>query len=133
MNTTIDTTIDTTSNELKQEIFCTLSIDGIHRWDGCDIPEVIYLKNDHRHQFGIKCYANVSHSDRDIEFIELKHKVLDYLNDKYYCTTKRTHYFGSMSCEMIAIDLVNEFDLSKCEVNEDNENGSVLTVTTKEN
>ena len=110
-----------------KEVFCSLNVEGIHRWDGCPIEEVKYLKDDHRHLFGIKCYVEVTHNDRDVEFIELKHKVHAYLKDKYYNNIKRIHYFGSMSCEMIAEELINEFNLSKCEVNEDNENGSILT------
>jgi hypothetical protein len=38
------------------------------------------------------------------------------------------HEFGAKSCEMIAIELINEFNLSRCEVNEDNENGAIVTV-----
>ena len=112
--------------EYKKEVFCSLRIDGIHRWDNCPIEEVDFLRYDHRHMFGIKCYAVVNHSDRDIEFIELKHNVLDYLKDKYYDEVQRTHYFGSKSCEMIAEELINEFNLSSCEVNEDGENGSIV-------
>jgi hypothetical protein len=114
---------------IKKEVFCSLSIDGIHRWNDCPIEEVKFLRDDHRHMFGIKCFAEVNHSDRDIEFIELKHIVIDYMKDKYYDKVKRTHYFGSMSCEMIAEELILEFGLTSCEVNEDGENGSVLTVT----
>jgi hypothetical protein len=113
--------------EYKKEVFCSLSIDGIHRWDTCPIEEVKFLRDDHRHMFGIKCYAVVNHNDRDIEFIELKHNVLEYLKEKYYDEAKRTHYFGSKSCEMIAEELINEFNLSSCEVNEDGENGSIVT------
>lgn len=113
---------------LVKEVFCSLEVEGIHRWETCPIEEVSYLRDDHRHMFGVKCYAVVDHNDRDVEFIELKHKVTQYIKDKYYDETKRIHYFGKMSCEMLAEELINEFDLSKCEVNEDGENGSILTV-----
>ena len=116
------------SKTIKKEVFCSLSIDAIHRWTNCPIEEVSFLRDDHRHMFGIKCYSEAQHCDRDIEFIELKHKVLDYLKDTYYDETKRTHYFGSSSCEMIAEELINEFNLTRCIVDEDGENGSELTV-----
>ena len=37
--------------------------------------------------------------------------------------------FKSNSCEMIARDLIDKFGLNKCEVNEDGENGAIVTVT----
>jgi len=116
------------SKTIKKEVFCSLSIDGIHRWANCPIEEVSYLRDDHRHMFGIKCYSEVTHNDRDIEFIELKHKILDYMKEKYYDDALRSHYFGSSSCEMIAEELINKFNLTACEVNEDGENGSILKV-----
>jgi len=114
--------------KINKEVFCSLSIDGIHRWTNCPIEEVAYLRDDHRHMFGIKCFSEVEHNDRDIEFIELKHKVLDYMKETYYDNALRCHYFGSSSCEMIAEELIKEFNLTRCEVNEDGENGSILTV-----
>jgi len=83
------------------------------------------LRQDHRHMFHMKAYKTVNHDDRDVEFIQLKHEILDYLK-KYYDEDKRSHYFGSMSCEMLAVELIEEFDLIRCEVNEDNENGAVV-------
>jgi len=111
---------------MRLEVFCTLQIDAIHAWYNCPIDEVGFLKQDHRHMFGIKAYKEVNHTDRDQEFIMLKRDIQDYLSDKYFDKTKRTHYLGAMSCEMLAIELIEKFDLSKCEVNEDNENGSIV-------
>ena len=114
---------------LKMEVFCTLKIEGVHAWYSCPIEEVSYLKSDHRHIFGIKAYKKVNHQDRDTEFIKLKHSIQEYLN-KYYNKEKRLCYFGAMSCEMLAVELIKEFNLTKCEVNEDEENGSIVTVET---
>lgn len=91
---------------------------GLHCWKDCPLDEVSYLRNLHRHNFYITCKKSVTHDDRDIEIIMFKHKINNYLEEKY------SGNFGTMSCEMIAKDLVNKFKLSYCEVLEDNENGA---------
>lgn len=113
--------------KIIEKVFCTLQVEGTHNWPNCQIDEVEYLKHPHRHLFGIKATMIVKHGDRDVEFIELKHKIQNYLKSKYYNHTKNIHMFGHQSCEMIARELMNVFDLIECEVNEDNENGSILT------
>lgn len=112
---------------MSTEVYCTMQIDGTHSWPGCPFDEVAYLRDPHRHMFHIKAYKPVMHDDRDTEFIILKHHLLDYLRVQYYVDDLRTHVFGSMSCEMIAQELADTFDLSRCEVNEDGENGCVWT------
>ena len=64
-------------------VFCSLAVDGIHRWEDCPIEEVKVLRDDHRHMFHIRAYMPVTHSDRDVEFIVQKHKILDYLKKRY--------------------------------------------------
>lgn len=114
-------------NKYKQEVFATIQFEGVHAWYNCPISEVDFLKVDHRHVFHIKAYHIVEHSDRDVEFIQFKHEIQDYIRNKYYDDTKRIHYLGAKSCEMLAIELIERFNLTKCEVNEDNENGSIVT------
>lgn len=119
------------------EVYCTLQVEGTHNWPGCPFEEVSYLRDPHRHVFHIKAYKIVTHSDRDVEFIMLKHQIIQYLIGKYWSgwvkndfghTGKALCEFGAMSCEMIAEDLITEFDLSRCEVSEDGENGAIVTV-----
>ena len=105
----------------KVTIFCSLSIEGIHSWPDCPIEEVSYLRNPHRHMFNIKAYKEVTHLDRDIEFIWLKHRIKEYLTRTY-----PDGQLGARSCEMLALELIKEFNLSSCEVNEDGENGSIV-------
>jgi hypothetical protein len=123
---------------ITTEVYCTLSVEGTHNWPNCPFDEVDYLRVPHRHMFGIKAYKNVYHDDRDVEFIMLKHRIEAYLLTNYgqpithetgweICDNKRVCVFGAMSCEMIARELIEEFDLSRCEVNEDGENGAILT------
>ena len=113
---------------ITSEVYCTLQIDGTHCWPGCPFDEVAYLRSPHRHMFHIKAYMKVYHDDRDVEFIMLKHKILEYLRSSYYSNELHTHSLGAKSCEMLASELIERFDLSRCEVNEDGENGAILTV-----
>lgn len=123
------------------EVFCTLQIEGIHAWPGCPFDEVAYLRDPHRHLFHIKAWKKVTHSDRDVEFIMLKHMIEHYFLTHYRQTVvgptnhgnvtiikQEVCVFGSKSCEMIAQELIEHFDLSRCEVSEDNENGAIVEV-----
>ena len=49
---------------------------------------------------------------------------MEYLRTKYY--DGECLKFVKMSCEMIAKELLEKFDLTKCEVSEDNENGAIV-------
>lgn len=122
--------IHTPSNSHTQltstKIISRLSVEGIHRWKKCPIEEVSYLREYHRHIFYINCYAYVNHSDRDIEFIELSHKVKQYLHSKYFSNEYQCLFFDDMSCEMIASDILYQFNLYEVEVNEDLEGGAIV-------
>lgn len=107
----------------KIEVYCTILFEAIHNWPECPFEEVSYLRDPHRHIFYIKAYKQVNHDDRDVEFIMLKHDISFYLRQTY-----PAKQLGATSCEMLALKLVKEFDLSKCEVSEDNENGAIVTV-----
>lgn len=111
---------------MKKVVFCTLSVEGIHCWQNCNIEEVSYLSYPHRHIFHFKCYVEVTHGDRDVEFIELKHHIQEYLHKTYWNERIRMMDFTDKSCEMLAEELIGGFGLCQCEVNEDNENGAIL-------
>ncbi len=121
----------------RTEVFCTTQIEGTHNWPSCPYDEVDYLRVPHRHVFYIKAHKTVNHSDRDVEFIMLKHQIRNYLIKEYGRASQTAgggeiHYyhceFGAMSCEMLAEELISQFDLCRCEVSEDNENGAIVTV-----
>lgn len=115
-----------TYSMITEEVYAHLEVEGVHWWADCPIEEVEYLKYPHRHRFVIKAYAAVSHSDRDIEFIVLKHQIQAYLHEKYFYPKWNLLKFGGMSCEMIAKELIDQFNLTKCEVSEDGENGALV-------
>ena len=106
---------------MKKYVKVKLQVEGFHNWPTCNIAEVSFLINTHRHMFHIDATKEVSHNDRQVEIIMLKRKMQKYLLEKYRSN------FGAMSCEDIAEDLMLEFDLTVCEVLEDGENGACLT------
>ena len=116
------------SVQITTEVFCSLQVEGLHHWPDCLIPEVNYLAEVHRHVFHIKAFKKVTHANRAVEFIVLKHKINAYLTDKYLHSKFQLLHFGSQSCEMIAKELIGKFNLSRCEVSEDGENGAIVTV-----
>jgi len=102
-------------------VYCTVLFEATHFWADCNIDEVSYLKNEHRHIFWIKAYKEITDNNREIEFIVFKHRIKEYLNSNYPNKT-----IGGKSCEMLAEELMTKFDLYRCDVSEDNENGTVL-------
>ena len=112
---------------MTTNVIVNLQVEGLHRWEGCNIKEVIFLINEHRHVFHITCKKQVSHDDRDVEIICLKRDVMRYLLVNYGQRGTNVCHFGTMSCEMIAKELFKEFGLSYCSVLEDNENGAEVT------
>lgn len=108
---------------MTTNIIIKLQVEGLHRWEGCNIKEVIFLISRHRHMFHITCKKRVAHKDRDIEIICLKRSIQKYLLDTY-STDGITCDFDYKSCEMLAEELTEKFNLTYCSVLEDNENGA---------
>ena len=113
---------------MKTNVIVKLQVEGIHWWkDARDVfPEVGFLSDAHRHIFHITCKKQVFHDDRDVEFIIFKRDILEHLRNDYFDEDMRCHNFKSMSCEMIARELYDKFDLEYCSVFEDNENGAEI-------
>lgn len=106
----------------KNEVVVRLSIEWLHCWPTCEIEEVYYLRNPHRHMFHIEAIKSVTHNDREVEIIMLKRGIENFLTLKYRNTEFKLCVFEAMSCEDIAQEILLEFDLSSCQVLEDNEN-----------
>jgi hypothetical protein len=111
----------------KTNIVINLQVEGVHSWPNCDIDEVAFLKHPHRHIFHIECKKQVIHDDRDIEIIQLKREIIFWLYSQYG-NNHNVHHFNSMSCEMIAKELFERFNLNYCKVLEDGENGAEVTL-----
>lgn len=113
---------------MTKNIVVRLEIDGTHNWPGVvdheDLTEVHFLQYIHRHKWFITAKKEVYGDDRDIEFIVFKRNIEDYLRVNYYSKGTRTHEFGAKSCEMLAEEILREFDCNFVSVFEDNENGA---------
>jgi len=119
------------------EVFTKITVEGVHKWEGCPIEEMSYLKNLHRHNFGIKMFMNVSDMDltdnfRKTEFIYVGHKIKNFLHSKFWDEKLQLLNFGNMSVENIGKLLIDNFitdyRVTRIEVNEDNECGCVITI-----
>ena len=106
--------------KLLKQVIVKSQVEGVHCWSKCNIGEVNFLKNLHRHIFYIELHKSVTGSDREIEIIMLKRKIKKYLGDEPVM-------FNGLSCEMIAETILKEFDADLVKVLEDNENGAIIT------
>ena len=106
-------------------IIIKFRVEGLHRWVDCNLSEVEYLTNLHRHEFYFEIEKQVKKIDREIEFIIYKRQIINYLKDKYFDVKYKCLNFDGMSCEMIADELLKCFGLSRIKVFEDNEHGAL--------
>lgn len=108
---------------MKRFVVATFQHEATHNWPHAkdEAPEVAFLSNEHRHVFHVKLIKEVSHGDRDIEFIILKRRAQEYLQATY------GREFGRRSCEDVAEELLEYFKCSEVQVFEDGENGAVVS------
>ena len=118
----------------KRMIWVKFSREGIHKYPAAltdpalatgDEYDVSFLGYPHRHIFHFQVWISVTHSDRDVEFIQFKRWL-----EKLY--TEKTLQLNYRSCEMIAEDLYAQINARYpgrevwIEVSEDGENGAIL-------
>ena len=122
-----------TMNTAKRMIWVTFRKEGIHKYPAAledpdlatgDEYDVSFLGYPHRHIFHFKVRIQVTHNDRDIEFIQFKRWL-----EKLYEGTLQLDY---KSCEMIADDLYEAISVKypgrfvEIDVAEDGENGCTI-------
>jgi hypothetical protein len=118
----------------KKMIWVTFQKEGIHKYPAAledpnlatgDEYDVSFLGYPHRHIFHFKVWIEVTHNDRDIEFIQFKR----WLQNLYEDATLVLDY---KSCEMMSDDLKDVIEAKYpdreiwIEVSEDGENGSFI-------
>lgn len=114
--------------EIKKSIAITFEVIGFHLYP--DAPDdVNFLRHKHRHKFVIKVFCTVNHSNRALEFFQMQKILKSYLHRKYHNRDADACIFESMSCEMIAEDILSAhrtaYQAYRVEVWEDGENGGI--------
>lgn len=114
--------------DILTTIVVKLQVEGQHCWPEAreKIPQMGFLSDPHRHMFHIDAKAEVSHGDREIEIIQFKREIQDYFKRNYFNEELNMCDFGRKSCEDLAKELMEAYDLMYCEVLEDNENGAAV-------
>lgn len=109
------------------------SFEGIHCYPEAPV-EVAYLREPHRHIFGVCVEVEVFDDDREIEFIMLKHRIDEYIFKQ--CGGRSVWYMGRMSCEQVAKGIVRMLFESLSNptnryiavtIDEDGENGATVS------
>ena len=90
-----------------------------HHWPECPLINVDFLKYPHRHLFYVVIKKQVHHDDRQIEFIDFKNKIDEFIYENW-----KGRFLKKMSCEMMAKKLIETFEADFVSVFEDDENGA---------
>jgi len=104
---------------MHRRIVIKFSFPAIHSWPECPFSDVGYLKEPHRHVFHVTMKFDVTHDDREIEFIRKKTEVESDIRQRW-----ANQDLKKMSCEMMAEELAIKYGASFVSVFEDDENGA---------
>lgn len=118
---------------MQTTVFCKTKFEGVHCYPGAP-DEVAYLRQPHRHMFGITVEIDVYGDDRELEFIMLKHKVDCWV--RKHLNALGVWEMETLSCEQVAIQLIAHLSVEYCNkeynrhiivsVDEDDENGATV-------
>lgn len=118
---------------MQTTVFCKTKFEGVHCYPGAP-SEVAYLRQPHRHMFGITVEVDVFGDDRELEFIMLKHRVDAWV--RKHLNVLGVWEMETLSCEQVAIRLINYLKAEYCNeeqrrdvvvtVDEDGENGAIV-------
>jgi hypothetical protein len=103
-------------------VIAKFDIEGFHSYPSAPSP-VEFLSHRHRHTFKISVGYKVSHSNREREIFICRDEMKSYLIEAYGSPCE----FGSMSCEMIASELIQfgaDDGVVWCEVLEEETGGA---------
>ena len=106
-------------SEATMSVVVNFRFDGVHSWPECPLDPVSFLRHPHRHEFHVRATKGVTHAERQVEIIMLKRAMQEYCT-MWLCGPH------TKSCETMALELLQFFSLSSCEVTEDGENGAVV-------
>lgn len=114
---------------LRKQITVSTCFAGFHCWPAAP-DKVAFLRDLHRHKFGVEVTFEVTHPDRQLEFFIVQEAVNVAIH-KSLIPAMRAN--SSMSCEMIGEHLFNclklaNFDVRSVAVDEDGENSAKVFV-----
>lgn len=113
---------------IQTNIFVSLQIIGIHCWPDAKnvLPEVGYLSEIHLHKFFIEIEKKVENgdNDRNVELIMFERELQNYYKRNFYNDQIKCCDFKNMSCELIALDLLDAYNLESVKVTEDDNWGA---------
>lgn len=111
----------------SKTIFITFQQEGLHLYpeagNSPELSDVFFLSYEHRHIFHVKVWIEVVHTNRELEFIQVKRDLQQQTRDGGI-------QFNNKSCEMISDDIASYLQTKynnrwiAIEVSEDGENGS---------
>lgn len=121
---------DLVTTVVSREVVIAARFEGFHRWKGAP-DDVAFLRDYHRHQFGVQVTINVTRGDREVEFFQAQRVLNSVLTNRF--RHKRFEFSCEQLAERIGRDMVfNGFYVSSVSVDEDGENAGLvefLTVT----
>lgn len=111
---------------MRTKVIAQFEIDGFHSYPNPP-KEVEFLKNHHRHTFIVKTEYSVEDLNREKEIFIEREKIRDILIEWYGYPCN----FGHMSCEMIAKEILTDFQsdgMVSCEVWEEKTGGARVEI-----
>ncbi len=110
-------------SDFARQIFITTKFEGIHCYPAA--PEAVaFLRNPHRHVFGVRIELDVFHDDRELEFILFKQEI----DHQLYKKSWNLHTSCEMMAEVLLNYVINKYPKRNCSVtvDEDGENGATV-------
>lgn len=108
----------------RTTIFIKTDFEGIHCYPNAP-EEVAFLRHPHRHRFHVRIDLEVTHSDRDVEFIMFRREIDAMIAERI---TDMQHRSCEMICEILLEYVTTKYTQRDCtvEVSEDGENGATI-------
>jgi hypothetical protein len=119
---------------MTKVVWCTTTFNFLHHWPEAT-GSVEYLKWPHRHQMFVKLGLYVKGSNREVEFITVKHELDSYISFKWpHINPNGVPVIYTYSCEHIAEKIAQYFNsldnlgyhVAEISVSEDGENGATI-------
>ena len=112
-------------SEIRTSIFCRTTFEAFHRWPDAP-PEVEFLRDRHRHLFHVELRIEVTHDDREVEFLLLQNALKEWIQETLANEDTSTWSCESWCRATMQVAWFDSYFASYVSVSEDGENGAVL-------